>query len=152
MIKTVSRSAAASFVVTVGMLAGGAVAGCNPPPPRHANPPHVEGEGHHGNHGHEGQEGHHSHEGHDGHHGDHQNPPAPATINKNPPAPADDTGHGHANPPGPQPADGDAGLAPAPAGWKVTTREDNTCWARGPVSCPEGVRCNPPAPRQVKCP
>jgi hypothetical protein len=43
-------------------------------------------------------------------------------------------------------------LPDPPEGWKVRHNEDGTCWAFAEVECPTGMACNPPPPRQVKCP
>jgi hypothetical protein len=57
----------------------------------------------------------------------------------------------------PPPAEGAAPAKPAPTlpaarfGARVQERDDGTCWERHTMKCPEGVKCNPPPPRQVKC-
>ena len=35
---------------------------------------------------------------------------------------------------------------------RVQKRKDGTCWETIDRKCPEGVPCNPPAPRRVQCP
>lgn len=47
----------------------------------------------------------------------------------------------------------EADLPAAPKGWRVERTSDGKCTAYAPSdNCPEGMACNPPPPRAVKCP
>ena len=122
---------AASVVVTVAMTpaCGGAQQTTNPPTPVAENPPGPE-------HSHDGE----SHHG-ESHHGDGaENPPGPEET------PTGET----ENPPGPEvekPPPPDTSKNP-----NIHKRADGTCWEHFSMECPEGARCNPPPPREVKCP
>jgi hypothetical protein len=121
------KALAASFVVTVGLMACGPAPAPTSPDEPHRNPPGPTDDM--------------------GPEPPHQNPPGPVDDRVPEDDADDETADGGAADPR-----GDEGLPTASPGATVDKHADGTCWLSHDWDCPPGKFCNPPPPQRVACP